>query len=415
MKKIKLLMALLLGLSLPLVACNTANGGNNYDGDGGQGDPGEPAEENAILEKVGELLEYYESTATIDISFLAEFEEVVKDLEFTPAEGDYVASVYFIIEEDIVADVLDAMKLLNWSVPEEPSEEYGYECVDPTETIEVDIFYSKEETEYFAVGTNISIYYYPSLFAGEEEFNGTIAEGIASLLEYYEDTTPVDVSFFDDYEEDVIYKDLSLDGFTSYSVLTIGIEGNVVTELLDAMSALDWSVPEESSEEYGYECADPNEVLEIDVSYLEEDYNGYPAGTYCFVYYYSEIMGGGEEAEEFDGTIVEGIAAVLAEFNDETEIDVSFFEQFEEYVINKYFTPTSDEDYACFEFELEGDFVTRITTALANLGWDVPEEESFWGYDCVDPNEVLEIDVQLYDESEVTYCAVYYYPELYSF
>ncbi|MBO6280374.1 MAG: hypothetical protein J6M95_02200 [Bacilli bacterium] len=71
-----------------------------------------------------------------------------------------------------------------------------------------------------------------------------------------------------------------------------------------------------------------------------------------------------------------------------------------------------------YEVRLEGDYLDNLLSGLSDAGWTVPTTESIYGYECIDPNELMEFDVQYVSQEESeedagTWLDVYSYADLY--
>lgn len=120
---------------------------------------------------VGDVLDYLETRqVTIETIPYIEYIDDSKVLDTDTFEGDdsYVPYFYFLLEGDVVELTLDALKKANWTVPATPDEDYGYECVDPDQKVEIDLYYSDKEEEGSGVGTNYYVYAYADLSSDDE-------------------------------------------------------------------------------------------------------------------------------------------------------------------------------------------------------------------------------------------------------
>ena len=291
---------------------------------------------------VRDVIDYLESrNVTIDTIPYIEYIDDLKVLDTDTFAGDdeYVPYFYFLLEGDVVDLTLDAFKKANWTVPAIESE-YGYECVDPTQKVEIDVFYSDKAEEGSGIGTNYYVYSYADLHNSYDGDGGdgtteltTVADAMADFLSgrgvtlnipaYFKNIDTADLVYSETFEGDDYY-------FPYYYFV---LEGNIVEEVLVALREAGWTVPTTPDEDYGYECVDPNQLVEIDVLYVTQDdaEEGIYAGTSCTVYSYSDIYGGGAGGDDWgdlEDPAAEAVALAIATSiygADAAEENVSWF------------------------------------------------------------------------------------------
>lgn len=216
MKNTKLLLAAILGLSLSLAACNSASNNSPKDGDyeGETNDPENP--ENPNLSQLYQDIVAFLTTRSIEQyqglpDFIGELtDDVVLNSYSSAGDDEYAAYFYFLLDGNLEEVALSALSELNWTVPAEPSE-YGYECVDPTETVEIDLFYSDvvDEEAGVGVGTNFFVYAYDDLNGGSEAVDVKdapsypVALSIAASLDL--DETAIETEYYETYGCLVVY------------------------------------------------------------------------------------------------------------------------------------------------------------------------------------------------------------------
>lgn len=99
---------------------------------------------------------------------------------------------------------------------------------------------------------------------------------------------------------------------------------------------------------------------------------------------------------------------------------IPYIEYIDDVKVLKTDTFAGDDEYApYFYFLIEGDVVSLTLEAFKGANWTVPEQESEFGYECVDPEKKIEIDCY-YSEQEGdgtgigTNYYVYAYDDIYS-
>ena len=158
---------------------------------------------------VGDVIDYLESrNVTIETIPYIEYIDDAKVLDTDTFEGDdlYVPYFYFLLEGDVVDQTLEAFKKANWTVPATPDEDYGYECVDPDQKVEIDLYYSDVEDEGSGIGTNYYVYAYADLSnngddSGDDlgDLDDPAAEAVALVIAtsiYGADAAEDNVSWF---------------------------------------------------------------------------------------------------------------------------------------------------------------------------------------------------------------------------
>lgn len=138
-------------LSLSLISC-----ANN----GGKTEP--PAKSNLLID----VCDFLESRG-VTIENIPYIDKVNDDkvLYTDSYEGDeeYAAYYSFVLEGDVVEVALSALKTDEWDVPTDQTE-YGYECLNKEETVEIDILYLEVADGEVPAGTSFSVYAYDDLF-----------------------------------------------------------------------------------------------------------------------------------------------------------------------------------------------------------------------------------------------------------
>lgn len=297
---------------------------------------------------VRDVIDYLESrNVTIDTIPYIEYIDDLKVLDTDTFAGDdeYVPYFYFLIEGDVVTPTLEAFKKVNWTVPETESE-YGYECVDPTQKIEIDVFYSDKAEEGSGIGTNYYVYSYADLHSSYNGDGGngtteltTVADAMADFLLGRGVTLNIPAYFENVDIVDLVYSEVNEELDYYYPYYFFVLEGDVVNDVLAALKEDSWTVPNTASE-YGYECVDADELAEIDVYYSDVDdaEEGSFAGTNCIVYAYDDLTGGddgGDDGDDFDDPAAEAVALEIATSifgADAAEENVGWF--FAYYVMN---------------------------------------------------------------------------------
>ena len=217
-------------------------------------------------------------------------------------------AAFFILQIDgfVCEDILDAFVEAKWDVPSSPSE-YGYECVDPTYTVEVDVLEDEDEGY-----TEVYIYAYADLFGGDdepEEYTGLPKDGVAAFLEARE-VKATAIPYVDSLKaDDPVYMEYLYEGLYSYPYFAIYVQNVTVSEILAYFNEANWDVPNSPSE-YGYECVNPAKTVEVDVceDELESD-DGYLDVVSIVIYAYADLYG--EEGEDEGPTEEEGDANVV--------------------------------------------------------------------------------------------------------
>ena len=300
---------------------------------------------------VRDVIDYLESrNVTIDTIPYIEYVDDLKVLDTDTFAGDdeYVPYFYFLIEGDVVTPTLEVFKKVNWTVPATESE-YGYECVDPTQKIEIDVFYSDKAEEGTGIGTNYYVYSYADLHdnydgdGGDGGDEGAEIKTAADVIDDFLLARGVVSNNIPSYLEnintaDLVYSDVDkegTDGYAPYCYLVL--EGNVLSEVLAALKDAGWAVPTTPDEEYGYECVDGDELVEFDVDYSAEDNLNYDiyAGTSIYVYACSDLSSGDDDWGDLEDAAAEAVALEIATSifgADAAEENVSWF--FVYYVMN---------------------------------------------------------------------------------
>ena len=235
--------------------------------------------------------------------------------ESIAGDDDYAPCFYFVIQGNVVDESLAALKAGEWTVPETASE-YGYECVNKPKTIEIDISYveTSDEANKIYAGTNYYVYAYADLNSYNESDNGgnggntqsdVLVDNIIAFLKT-RSVTVISLPYFGNTKlDDVVYYEVDDGSGEYYPCFYVILEGDVVNNALAAFRTAGWTVPTQASEDYGYECVNSDETVEIDILYLDpaDPENEGVGGTSFCVYAYADLYGGGEEGGDDDWDI----------------------------------------------------------------------------------------------------------------
>lgn len=262
----RLLVAAILSLSLVGCASNSGNSNGSYSGDP------EPAPKNKLLIDVCDFLE----TRGVKVESVPYFGTVSDDkvlyADSFAGDDEYAAYYEFVLKGDVVDAALAAFKADEWTVPTEQSE-YGYECVNKDETIEIDIGFLTEADEDVPAGTSFVVYSYADITGGGEEYDdicGEIALAIATNI-YGDDQAAIEenmVVFLFYY-----YVYVTVDGTDLVAAVNSGVSylPTGYTQLEEITTGTE---TEEDGSTYDYACAyyayDGGVIVEI-LSYLSEE------------------------------------------------------------------------------------------------------------------------------------------------
>ena len=287
-------------LSVTLASCNT----------GGNVTPSK----NKLFADVVDFLETRDVTVDGIPYIDSASDSAVIYSESIPGDDDYAPCFYFVIQGNVVDESLAALKAGEWTVPETASE-YGYECVNKPKTIEIDISYveTSDETNKIYAGTNYYVYAYADLNSYNESDNGgnggntqsdVLVDNIIAFLKT-RSVTVTSLPYFGNTKlDDVVYYEVDDGSGEYYPCFYVILEGDVVNNALVAFRTAGWTVPTQASE-YGYECVNSDETVEIDILYLDpaDPENEGVGGTSFCVYAYADLYGGGEEGGDDDWDI----------------------------------------------------------------------------------------------------------------
>ena len=251
-------------LSLSLVGCASKGGAS-----GG----GEPKAKTKLFTDIADFLE----TRGVTVTALSYIDSISDDkviyTDSFAGDSEYYPYFEFTVEGDVVEEALAALKTAEWTVPDEASE-YGYECINKEETIEVDITYNDEDDLEYDVhaGTDFVIYSYADITGGEEydDVCGEIALAIATNI-YGDDQAAIEenmVVFLFYY-----YVYVTVDGTDLVAAVNGGVSylPTGYTQLEEITTGTE---TEEDGSTYDYACAyyayDGGVVVEV-LSYLSEE------------------------------------------------------------------------------------------------------------------------------------------------
>ena len=244
-------------------------------------------------------------------------------------DDDYAPCFYFVIEGNVVEESLAALKAGEWTVPATASE-YGYECVNKQHSVEIDISYvetANEQSGEYA-GTNYYVYAFKDLYpdyeeGGEGGNSGNVTSDIVvdNIIAFLKTrgVTVTSIPYFGEIKlTDVVYYEVE-DGTSGeyYPCFYVILDGDVVTEALRAFAAAGWTVPTTAGE-YGYECFNKEETVEIDIDYLDptDPENEGVGGTSFCVYSYADLNGeGGDDDWDIDWTEPDAAVALAIATN----------------------------------------------------------------------------------------------------
>ena len=201
----KNLLAALLFVALPLVACNQSSGGQE-PGPGPEAYTPSKVEKEAIdfltiREIVVEKLEPLHSFKDEDLLYSESEEDfyVLGGIEYCPYYSAQLSG-------DCVQTILASMRENEWTVPTTPDQEYGYECISADGAIEIDVIYD-DNPDY--EGTWVSVYSVIDINGEqvEEDISTSTIEGEKTIVTF--DMSKVtslsngdsldDVMFYSDY------------------------------------------------------------------------------------------------------------------------------------------------------------------------------------------------------------------------
>ena len=281
----------------------------NPDYNEGDGGDGEDTTSDVVVDNIIAFLKTRGVTVT-SIPYFGDTKltDVVYYKVEDGASGDYYPYFYVILEGDVVNAALQAFRAAGWTVPSQPDEEYGYECFNATKTVEIDILYvdpTDPENEGIG-GTSFFVYSYADL-SGEDgdndETSDVVVDNIIAFLKT-RGVTVTSIPYFGDTKlDDTVYYEVE-DGATGdyYPCFYVVLEGDVVNAALQAFKTAGWTVPNQAGD-YGYECVNAAETVEIDIQYLDptDPENEGIGGTSFCVYAYDDLYGeGGDDDWDID-------------------------------------------------------------------------------------------------------------------
>ena len=229
--KTKYFSVLLIALAMSLASCNFPSVTPTPGGDGGQdgggsheggdqggdqgGEEGGEGEQLTALEQEVKDFLAGRNVTGVTVPFLKNIKDAdieLKEVEPQPYEEEgYTYPAYFCLylTGNYETSILASLNGANWTVPTTPDEEYGYECVDPSEKVEVDVMYYDEEA---CAEMNELI----ELFGGTEEDYVTPYTDVSiyAKADIPDDDDPVDPVDPGDDDEltcvDIVFGDLNL-------------------------------------------------------------------------------------------------------------------------------------------------------------------------------------------------------------
>lgn len=269
----KKLLSLGLMAILPLVSCGNNQQDSKY--------------KNTLLEDY--IVTFLQSRGVFDVDRIEPLHYIdyadVDNLNFhDETEDDYACLEARVSQTDIEQQLLDSFNRYGWDVPATMSE-YGWEIVDPNLKVEIDVYFDDAEDYY---GTWIYAYSYADLYGDPSaitELERDILEFLATRgvddyegiepLHYIDDTDVTEKKFVEESNENLARFEAK--------VSTSDIE----SDLIESFDGCGWTVSDVETE-YGWECVDPYELIEIDFSYSST--SGY-IGTWIRVYAYADVTG----------------------------------------------------------------------------------------------------------------------------
>ena len=315
----------------------------------------------------------------------------------------------YIVSKDVTSSYKTKLNKAKWTISEA---DYGgasvYEAVDPDNKVAVQYFYLDKNTAasfYLDAGTYTYVFAYSDLH-GTDPGPGP-SEGMGDQVSAFLATrgvSGVDFTFLNSVDLMLVTSTATSDGTDGYFPgIFYSLEGDLESSLLSLFRTNSWTVPSTPGE-YGYECIDPSGTkVEADVLY-DSDY----AETYLSFYAIADLNGGGEGGEGGEG--IENLQQDLATFMNARgigSVTIPFISSISasEVLAGEYSTEPVTEDGETyppyFYFQVSGDKVSTYLSSLSNANWTVPSEEGDYGYECVDPSGVCEVDISYIDEETV--------------
>ena len=388
----KKFLFLTLACALPLAACNDT-----------------PSSQTKS-KIVGDVIDFLETrNAKIDTIPFIEYADDAKvsHIETFPGDETYAPCISFVVEGDVTTPAKEAFATANWVASTDPAIE-GFEYIDPTNTVETLFYYVEQETEEDYAGTNFFVCACADLnqYDADTEIARLIAIQIATAI--YGATDALD--YVEEYLG-MFYTGLVVEGTDLAAAIT-----GALRYIPDGFEQIDEvSVETVDGEEEGYASFLNEEGFGI----LVYSWAGEEAGTIEVTFLIVTEGSGGDDQ-------LDTVAAVMDDFL--LSRGVSFTSS-----IPSFFASINTADlvysevnkeggmyYPYYYFVLEGDVVDEILDVLVAAGWTVPSTPSEYGYECVDANQLVEIDVIYEDEDDIesdiyagTNCTVYAYSDLY--
>ena len=291
---------------------------------------------NQLFHDIADFLET--RSVTIDgIPYIdSASDTAIKHVETNNGADGTIPYLYFVIEDNVLEESLAALKAGEWTVPPEETN-LGYECLNKAKTIEIFMKYVEQPSGdlWKNAGTNYYVCAYadtlPHNYDGDNG-NGNndsnksdkLVDNIIAFLKT-RGVTVTSLPYFGDTKlDDVVYYEVE-DGATGdyYPCFYVVLEGDVVNAALQAFKTAGWTVPSQPSE-YGYECVNATETVEIDILYLDptDPENEGVGGTNFCVYAYDDLYGeGGDDDWDIDWTEADAAVALAIATNIYGETD----------------------------------------------------------------------------------------------
>lgn len=329
-----------------------------------------------------------------------------------------LAVPYFYIDfkGDLLDYICDGLEAAEFTVTHIGENENGYEeAHDKDKLFDVYVKYNaadvaksvEENTEFTLYVSNDYKAYYGDPDAGKtfydvtswptEEITAFLAtRGVANFIVPSIELTEADF--------DKVYSTDGSDGYIP--TFAIQLNGDFAAAIASALITASWSVPTEASF-YGYECFDPNELVELD--YLVEE-----GKTYINIYAYEDVYDEDDPEEEgithYDNISSwpsDIISAFLAT-RSVTTVTVPGFTFDATKVLDCYTSDGSDDYAPMFFIGFSSDYSEDIKEALIGASWNVPETPTEYGFECLDPTGLVELDYLFNETSELPFTICIY-------
>ncbi len=372
----------------------SGNENPNYDGVYFQASASEveaPVELDSINDTLAQFLEDAGIEATLPD--LSAFDQYVTSYDLDPTDEDgfgVSAYVYF----DDSADIFEALcaAFEGWS-SEEGS--YGYNFSNPEKTVTVSVNYLFGIT-YMVVRPYVEPEpSKPADWGDYESLTGFITAFLSARG--VEGHTVPDLS---DYEDNVVEyygTSFSADGISLY------IDGNVIEDVLDAYEAIGYTnIPTEPNESGIYELLSNDELV-----FSRVGYSSLYKQTFIYIYSYADVYVEPVDYDSFNDALADFISR-----KEITGFSAPNLSSFDDDVLGYELSLDKEDTYDYLKVTLEGDLVNDVLTVLDESGWDVPEQPTSYGYECVDANELIEADVDILSSGN-TIITFYSYADLY--